>query len=139
MCDFVPGQAIAIGPHGTLSNLSGDLPGVLGPVVPLVSEDDEVKLDTDLAKLGTVVLKTDPGLELYAISHLSARLATEIQKKKAVVDLNHILSLSTAGPLYPNSLRLSPHAEGEVTYGPAVTALSTPPAEAHQSAYRCSG
>lgn len=113
MCNFVPGQAVAIGPISVLGELGPGLPGDLGPVVPLVSEIGEVDRTNDLAKFGTVILKTDPGLEVHAVSRLSARLAAAIERKDAVVDLNHILPLSAQEPLFSPSLRLTPHAEAE--------------------------
>jgi subtilisin family serine protease len=113
MCNFVPGQAVAIGPLSVLHEMGGGLPGTLGPVLPLVSEVGDIGDSSEIARLGTVVLKTDPGLELYAVSRLSARLAAAIEKKEAVVDLNHFMPLSAPEPLSFGSLRLSPHAERE--------------------------
>lgn len=114
MCNFVPGEAIAIGPVHLLSELGQGLPGDLQRVQPLVSEVGEPPSNPEIASLASVVLRTDPGLELHAVSRLSARLSEAIEKKLAVVDLNHFLPLSASVPLVEDSLRLSPHAEREV-------------------------
>jgi Subtilase family len=114
MCNFVPGEAVAIGPMHLLSEIGGGLPGDLQRAQPLISEVGDFPADSELAKLGTVVLRTEPGLELYAVSRLSARLSAAIEKREAVVDLNHILPLSAALPLADHALRFSPHAEREV-------------------------
>lgn len=113
MCNFVSGQVVAIGPISVLADIRGDLPGRLGTVTPLVSEQGDVDFNSELSKLGSVVLKTDPGLELYAISRLSARLAGAIEHNDAVVDVNQILPLSTPESITNSSLRLSPHGERE--------------------------
>lgn len=113
MCNFVPGQVVAIGPISVLSEIRDELPGRLGAVTPLVTEQGEIDFNSELSRLGSVVLKTDPGLELYAISRLSARLAGAIERNDAVVDVNQILPLSGPEAISTPSLRLSPHAERE--------------------------
>lgn len=114
MCSFVPGQAVAIGPMSVLSKLGEDLPGRLAPATPLLTQSGDLDFDSELSQLGSVVLKTDPGLELYAVSRLSARLADAIEKKVAVVDVNQLLPLSAPEETPGHSLRLSPHGEREV-------------------------
>lgn len=113
MCSFVPGQVVAIGPVSILSEVRGDLPGRLGAVTPLLTEQGELNFNSEVSRLGSVVLKTDPGLELYGISRLSARLAGAIEQKVAVVDVNQILPLSAPESTPSPSLRLSPHGERE--------------------------
>lgn len=113
MCSFVPGQVVAIGPMSVLSEIGGNLPGRLGAATPLLTELGDVDFNSELSQLGSVVLKTDPGLELYAISRLSARLADAIEKKLAVVDVNQLLPLSAPETTPGHSLRLSPHGERE--------------------------
>lgn len=116
MCMFVPGEAIAIGPIHTLQEVGEGLPGTLSTVRPLVSEVGEFPANSDLARVGTLTVKTDPGLELYAVSRISARLAGAIERREAIVDLNHILPLSAPdeSPTYP--MRLTPHAEREAAH-----------------------
>jgi hypothetical protein len=96
-----------------LAEIRGDLPGKLGTATPLVSEEGNVDFNSELSRLGSVVLRTDPGLELYAVSRLSARLARAIEFNDAVVDVNQILPLSTPESVSNSSLRLSPHGERE--------------------------
>jgi subtilisin family serine protease len=115
MCSFVPGQIVAVGPLSVLSQIEGNLPGQLGRVTRLLTDGINVDFDSDLAQLSSVVLKTDPGLELYAISRLSARLAGAIEQNAAVVDVNHILPLSAPESTTSHSLRLSPHGEREAS------------------------
>lgn len=114
MCNFVPGEAIAIGPIDSLAQLKErELPGNL-IVRPLVSEVGDMAFDdSPFAHVGTLTLKTDPGSELYAVSQLSAHLATDIRDRKAIVDLNHILPLGNPEQAAVHPLRLSPHAEKE--------------------------
>jgi len=88
------------------------LPGIKSAVRPLLSEVGDFPGDSPLARLGTLLLKTDPGLETYAISRMSARLAGAIEQGEAIVDLNHLLPL-TAAEEAPPTLELSPHAERE--------------------------
>lgn len=113
MCSFVPGQVVAIGPMSVLSEVGGNLPGRLGAATPLLTELGALDFNSELSQLGSVILKTDPGLELYAISRLSARLAEAIEKKVAVVDVNQLLPLSAPETAPGHSLRLSPHGERE--------------------------
>ncbi|WP_423222095.1 S8/S53 family peptidase [Ideonella lacteola] len=113
MCSFVPGQVVAIGPMSVLSEIRGELPGRLESVTPLLTEQGDLDFSSELSRLGSVVLKTDPGLEPFAISRLSARLAAAIEQKVAVVDVNQVLPLSASESLPSPSLRLSPHAERE--------------------------
>ncbi len=115
MCNFMPGQVIAIGPKQILAEIGGGLPGQLGPVIPLVGEGVDSNNDSELRRLAYVVLKTDPGMELYAMSRLSARLSGSIEKNEAAVDLNHILPLAMSEPFPISTLRLSPHAEREAS------------------------
>ncbi|WP_157633023.1 S8/S53 family peptidase [Burkholderia ubonensis] len=115
MCSFVPGQVIAIGPKPMLTEIGDDLPGRLGPVIPLVGEGVEFDPNSEFGRLASVVLKTDPGMELYAMSRLSARLSGSIERNEAAVDLNHILPLATPEPFSISSLRLSPHGEREAS------------------------
>jgi hypothetical protein len=114
MCNFVPGEAIAIGPMHLMSDIRGGLPGDLGRAQPLISETGDVPDNSELSRLGSVVLRTEPGLELYAVSQLSARLAGAIEKKEAVVDLNHYLPVGATVPATAESLRFSPYAEREM-------------------------
>ena len=114
MCTFVPGEVIALGPINDLLEVGSGLPGVVSDVRPLVSEIGDISGDSDLAAMGTLTLKTDPGLEIYAASRLSARLTPSIEARKAIVDLNHILPLSVASMQPEPSLRLTPRAEKEV-------------------------
>lgn len=113
MCNFVPGQAIAIGPISTLHEMGDGLPGELGPVTPLLSGEADAGQNTELGRMGSVTLRTDPGLEFYAVSRMSARLAGAIEKREAVVDVNQLLPLSAGEELTARSLRLSPFAERE--------------------------
>jgi hypothetical protein len=113
MCNFVPGQAIALAKISSLYELGENLPGTLGPVVPLVGEIGDVNRESELTKYATVVLKTDPGLEVHAVSQLSARLAGPIQQGEAIVDLNHILPWSAPDLPGEPSTRLGAHAERE--------------------------
>ena len=113
MCNFVPGQAVAIGPYQSLKNLGDGLPGQLGPVLPLVGELPGPAFPTRLMDLGIVTLRTEPGLELHAVSQLSARLAGAIQSKAAVADVNAILPTAASTPPGNDPLRLSPYAENE--------------------------
>lgn len=113
MCNFVPGQVVAIGPVSVLTEIRGDLPGRLGAVTPLLTEQGDLNFDSELSRLGSVVLKTDPGLEPYAISRLSARISNAIEQKVAVVDVNQLLPLSAPDSTPSTSLRLSPHGERE--------------------------
>ena len=114
MCTFVPGEAIAIGPIDALQELRDGLPGTLSAVLPLVSEVGDIPTDNPFARIGTIRLRTDPGLELYAVSRLSARLANYIEKKEAIVDLNHILPLGAVPDPAAISLRFASHAEREL-------------------------
>ncbi|WP_020652529.1 S8 family serine peptidase [Massilia niastensis] len=107
MCSFVPGQAVAIGPAYALQEIGRDLPGELGPVEPLVSEDAGTKSDSKLARLATVVLRTEPGLEIHAVSRMSARLARYIESREAAVDVNHLLPLSAESVFGRLGARLS--------------------------------
>ncbi len=116
MCTFVPGEAIAIGPIHTLQEVGEGLPGTLSTVRPLVSEVGEFPANSELARIGTLTVKTDPGLELYAVSRISARLAGAIEKREAIVDLNHILPLSAPDASLQHPLRLTPHAEREAAH-----------------------
>jgi hypothetical protein len=117
MCNFVPGELIAIGPFDVLQKLGDGLPGHLGQVRLLI--DDTVEFERnwadDIGKLASVVLKTDPGNELYALSRLSARLSSYIESNMAAVDLNHILPMSVNKSVPDSSLRLSPYAEREAS------------------------
>lgn len=112
MCRFVPGQAIAIGPMKCLNELGEGLPGDI-EVRPLVTEGGELNANLEIAGLGTAILRTDPGLELLALSRLSARLATAIESNEAIVDLNHIIPLSAEVATMELATRLSPYAEKE--------------------------
>lgn len=114
MCNFVPGEAIAIGPIVALRELGEGLPGTLSSPIPLVSEVGDLPTDNPFAGIGTIRIKTDPGLELYAVSRLSARLASYIDKKEAIVDLNHILPFGAATEPPEISLRFASHAEREL-------------------------
>lgn len=127
MCNFVPGQVIAIGPCSVLAEIGDGLPGQLGPVVPLLSQEDGVDVNSQLAGLGSVVLKTDPGIELYALSRLSARLSASIEKSEAAVDVNHILPLAAPESFAAASLRLSPHAEREASIVRQLLRTALPP------------
>lgn len=113
MCNFVPGQAVALGPISSLHEMGEGLPGQLGPVIPLLSEGTDAGPQSDLGRLGTVTLRTEPGLELLGVSRMSARLAALVEKKEAVVDVNHLLPLAAESPIRQDSLRLSPFAERE--------------------------
>jgi Subtilase family len=114
MCTFVPGEAIAIGPIQTLHDLGEVVPGLKSTVRPLLSEVGDYPANSDLARLGTLTVRIEPGLELFALSRISARLAGAIEKHEAAVDLNHILPLSAAVEPAGLPLRLSPHAAREV-------------------------
>ncbi len=114
MCNFVPGEAVAMGPPNVLHELGKGLPGHLDDVQPLLTEVGELPPNSGVQPLASVVLRTDPGLELHAVSRLSARLAAAIEARKAVVDLNHLLPLSTTTVNSNHSLRFSPHAESEI-------------------------
>ncbi len=115
MCNFIPGEAVAIGPINELRELGEGLPGVLGPVQPLVSDPDGLGQKSELTQFGSVTLKTDPGLEIFAVSRISARLSNAIARKVAVVDLNHIIPLSANNPNHDSIPRLTPHAEREAS------------------------
>jgi hypothetical protein len=108
MCRFVPGQAIAIGPLTELNELNHGLPGEV-EVQPLVTGE----LNHDMAKIGRALLRTQPGLEVFAVSQMSARLSSAIKRKAALVDLNHILPYGMGEPLSEVRARLSPHAQKE--------------------------
>ncbi|MCC7539346.1 MAG: S8/S53 family peptidase [Deltaproteobacteria bacterium] len=112
MCRFVPGQVLAIGPLHALREMGNGLPGSTA-IDPFVPENADVEPDSPFQGLGVLVLTTDPGLELLALSRLSAQLAGAINRKQAVVDLNHLLPLGSA-PYPTNGLRLSPRSEREV-------------------------
>jgi len=107
MCDFVPGQAVAVGPIDALREIGDGLPGQLGPVTPLIHPDLIRNGDHPLSKAGFVVLKTEPGLEVHAVSRLSARLGGALQHNAAAVDLNHILPLSSPLATRSAALQLS--------------------------------
>jgi len=109
MCNFVPGEVVAIAPLGPLNDLGRDLPGDLS-VSPLVTEIGDLPSESPFIGLGVAVLRTDPGIELLGLSQMSARLSAEIMKGTALVDLNHIVPLS-AEPPATDSLRLSSHSE----------------------------
>lgn len=127
MCTFVPGEAIAIGPIHLLREIADGLPGTRSAVQPLVSEVGDVSSDSGFARIGTLTVKTEPGLELYAISRMSARLARAIEAREAIVDLNHILPLSTSTEFGNYSTRLTPHAEREVAAIRRVLRSNLPP------------
>jgi hypothetical protein len=114
MCTFVPGEVIAIAPIYALNEIGDGLPGVRSLVRPLVSEEGGLPFNSELAQLGTLMVRTDPGSELYALSRVSARLAGAIEKKEAIVDLNHVLPLSAPDQAPRLPLRMTPHAEREV-------------------------
>jgi hypothetical protein len=113
MCNFVPGQAVAVGPMSALHEMGEGLPGQIGPVIPLLSEGADTGQSTGLGQIGSVTLRTEPGLEFHAVSRMSARLAAVIEKRDAVVDVNHLLPLSAGETLSSSSLKLSPFAERE--------------------------
>jgi hypothetical protein len=89
--------------------LGADLPGTL-EVSPLVTEAGDLPLQSPFIGVGVAKLHTDPGLELYGLSQLSARLAAQVKDGRAIVDLNHILPFG-AEPARTESMRLSPPAE----------------------------
>lgn len=105
MCNFVPGQVFAIGPTSALSELGEGLPGTI-TVRPLASESVGPLGESAFSGISAAVLQTEPGLELYALSQLSARLSEYVVKGSAIVDLNHILPFG-ADVASPESLRLS--------------------------------
>lgn len=113
MCNFVPGQVVAIGPTSLLSELGPGLPGKLGRITPILEEDLPESPKHGLAGLASVSLKTEPGNEILGVSLLSSRLARAIEKKTAAVDLNHYLPLSNAVQNTGGSERLGPHARRE--------------------------
>lgn len=128
MCNFVPGEVVAIGPRWALQETRGELPGQLGTFVPLLSEPvPPAAANSELAQFGSLTLRTEPGMELLGLSRMSARLNVAIEKREAAVDLNHILPLSTNAEWSPGALRLSPHADREArdirellrSFGPA--------------------
>jgi hypothetical protein len=121
MCKFVPGEVIAIAPFGDLHELIGrmpsrgrtrasELPGRLS-VFPLIPEETGVNGASPLGELGIAVLQTEPGLELFGLSQLSARLAAGVVSGKAVVDLNHILPVASTAVGGIDAYRLSPPAD----------------------------
>lgn len=113
MCNFVPGQAIAIGPLAALRQLDNKLPGNLGAPVSLVGEGELRNQDSELARLGYVTLHTDPGLEFMAVSRLSAALSDAVRYGQVVVDVNHILPMA-AQTAEPPTLKFSQFAATEV-------------------------
>lgn len=126
MCQFVPGQAIAIAPLSALEDIGQGLPGEIEvrPIVTRIGEFDE---EMELARLGTIVLRTDPGLELFALSRLSARLSRWVEKGEAIVDLNHIIPLSMSPSSTELSNRLSPYAEKKVAAVRQLLRAALPP------------
>lgn len=113
MCNFVPGQAVAVGPMSALYEMGDGLPGQIGPVIPLLSEGADAGKNTELGRLGSVTLRTEPGLEFHAVSRMSARLAAAIETREAVVDVNQLLPLTAGEEFASPSLQLSPFAERE--------------------------
>lgn len=115
MCNFVARECIAIGPHGALDELNNKgLPGTLGPITPLVSESGKLNPKSELSDYSSVILKTDPGLEIFAISKMSAVLGNRINKGQAAVDLNHYMPWGASEPITPEVIRLSPYAQSEL-------------------------
>ncbi|WP_143007659.1 MULTISPECIES: S8/S53 family peptidase [Nitrosospira] len=104
--------------------------------MPLINEEEGNDRNTELSRLGTVVLKTDPGLELYAVSRLSARLSALIEKNEAAVDVNHILPLAAVEPLSDTSLRFSPHAEREASIVRQLLRSALPPPDSRPGPLR---
>lgn len=113
MCNFVPGEVIAIGPVNALQQIGEGLPGIRSAVRPIISEIGNFPQVSPLIGIGSLTLKTDPGVELYAASRMSARLAGVIEHGDAIVDLNHMLPLSSPESITDLSFRLSAHAERE--------------------------
>ncbi len=108
MCNFVEGEVLAFGPISDLLELDGDLPGSLS-VEPLISEVGEIPPESPLVGIGVATLRTSPGLELYGLSQMSARLSPLVRKEKAIVELNHYLPMGSVPA--EGQVRLSAHAE----------------------------
>ncbi len=109
MCNFVPGEAIVLGQLSDLHEIGPGLPGTL-VVQPLITEVGDLDANNPFIGIGTAVLKTEPGLEIYAVSQISARLADQIRYGKAYVDLNHFVPMA-AYPADLDQLRFTPPAE----------------------------
>jgi hypothetical protein len=112
MCNHVRGEAIAIGSLGDLrQRLNGpgwNFPGRI-EFIQLVREEPDLET-SPLFGVGIARLSGVPhGLEVHAVSKLSAALSEEIAAHKVSVDLNYILPLSADVPVAP--LRLTPLAE----------------------------
>ena len=113
MCNFVPGQVVCIGPKHLLGDLGEGLPGIIERR-PLVSDSDGIDPETPMAELQIAILNTDPGVELFGLSKMSAALSEAIRANKAVVDLNHYLPVSALPNSKSDPFRLSPFAQTQV-------------------------
>jgi hypothetical protein len=128
MCTFVPGEVLAIGPIDLLAKLGSGLPGVVSPVGSLTtSEKGNLGVPNPFLNTGVVTLKTDPGLEIHAISRLSGKLAAAIDRGDAVVDVNHILPFGGVEDAEWAPLRMSHFAEREVASIRRAVRHSLPP------------
>ena len=108
MCNFVPGECLALGKEGefreSLPEL--DLPGDLA-ILPLIPEPapGEPLPEDPFHPIGIAhVTNIPPGLEVAVASRLSAALHDQVLNGTAVVDLNYYLPPAA---LRPSALRLS--------------------------------
>jgi hypothetical protein len=112
MCDYTPGKVLVLGKKYMLSDMKAtgqDLPGTWS-LEPLLTGLPEDAGETALANLGLGVLRTEPGLELHAMSLLSAQFAQFIKKGEVVVDLDHHLPMGADNAASPVDVPFSPHA-----------------------------
>ena len=112
MCNFVPGECLAIARADVLRNElpSWQIPGRL-IFLPVCYEDksltDEIFGEYEIVR----VVDIPDCLEILVASKLSAALASEIGDHRSVVELNYIMPLSICGiNHYEHWLKLSPPA-----------------------------
>ncbi|MFM2058915.1 MAG: Subtilase family [Pseudomonadota bacterium] len=93
MCNFVPGECLAFGKLSNFAEVS--LSGVLGDpkVIPLRPRNPEPFDERDpFDGYGFIHITSIPfGLEVLAISQLSAALAPHVKEGQTIVELNHYM------------------------------------------------
>jgi hypothetical protein len=107
MCNFVPGQAIAIGQTSSLKEAlsEAELPGAVS-YVPLIFAGGEqfhgrsrlggAAEEAPLWSYSMAVLTVPHGMEIWGVSAMSAALAGPIRRNEAAADLNHYLPYGAA-------------------------------------------